>query len=54
MKKGKGCVIRSESLDKNYCQIQGWKNFVHICAMRKASSWGAQNIVHEIDCLAIL
>ena len=31
-KKGywKGCVIRSERLDIDHCQVQGWKIFVYI------------------------
>ena len=26
----KGCVIRSERLDTNYCWVQGWKSFVYV------------------------
>ena len=26
----KDCVIRSERLDTNHCQVQGWKNFVYV------------------------
>ena len=26
----KGSVIRSEKLDTNYCQVQGWKSFVYV------------------------
>ena len=26
----KGCVITSEKLDTNYCQVQGWKKIVHV------------------------
>ena len=26
----KGCLIRSERLDTNYCQVQGWKSFVYV------------------------
>ena len=26
----KGCVIRSERLDTNYCHVQGWKSFEYV------------------------
>ena len=48
--KDKGCVITSESLDKNYCQIQGQKNFVHICIMYQTSFWEAQYHARGLLC----
>ena len=55
-KKGywKGCVIARERLETNYCQIQGWKIFVHVFIWHQTSFWGKQNIEHEIRCAAIL
>ena len=50
----KGYFIAIERFHKNYCQIQAWKNFVHICVMRPISFWEAQNIVHEDDYLCRL
>ena len=36
-----------ERLDTNYCQVLGWKTFIHVSIMHETSFWGAQNIVHE-------
>ena len=48
----KDCVITN--LDKNYYQIQDWKNFMQLFIMHQTSFLGAQNIVHENDCIVIL
>ena len=51
----KGCVfITSERPDANYCENQDKKNFVHVSIMNQTSFWGALNIVHQNDCVAIL
>ena len=47
----KGYIIAIERLDKNFCQIQAWKHFVHICVVHQISFWEAQNIVYEGDSL---
>ena len=39
--------IRSERLDTNYCQSQGWKNFVCISITKH---WEAWNISFENNC----
>ena len=54
-------VITSRRLDKNLCQIQSWKPFVHIWViwpnvhnhMHQMSFWGALNIVQEDNFVAI-
>ena len=33
----KDCVITSESLDGNYCQVQNWKKFVYISIIHQSS-----------------
>ena len=48
------CVVASERLNTNYCQIHGWTNFVHVSIMQEKSFWGAQSIVHEKDSVPIL
>ena len=50
----KGCVITNERHDVNYCQVQGWKEFMHVSVMHQTSFWGAQNMMHLNDCVAIL
>ena len=38
-----------ERLDTNYCQVLGWKTFVHVSIMHQTSFWETQNIVREND-----
>ena len=52
-KNDKGCVFTSERLDKNYCPIQGWKDFVLICVMHQTSFWRARSNVHKDDWVEI-
>ena len=49
----KYCVITSERLDTNSCQVRSW-SFVHVSSSPNIVLWDAQkNIVHKKDCGSI-
>ena len=49
----KYCVITSERLDTNSCQVRSW-SFVHVSSSPNIVLWDAQkNIVHKQDCGSI-
>ena len=50
-KKDKGCVITSERFYTNYCQVQGWREFVHVSSASAIMLRRVQNIVLENSCL---
>ena len=41
-------------LDTNYCQVQGWKNLMHVFLMHQISFSREQNIIQENDSYAHL
>ena len=43
----KDYITTNGTLDENYCQIQGWKDFVHVCIMHQSPFWEACNILYE-------
>ena len=42
-------LLVKERFDTNYCQVQHWKDFVHVSITHQMSFWGAKNVAHETN-----
>ena len=49
-KRTNDCIFTSERLDKNYCEIQSWRNFAHICIVHQTYFWEEQDLAQKQLC----